>query len=255
MEVAVRLVADVEQGVQRAIRAVARMATPRGGRATPPRMVSGLFEDAENDHLHGVSPRPNPLEDHISAAFADIADRSRGPPARPLHDVEAVRRVEPGPADKNQPSGRARPLSASSTARAYPSTLTLRHASRTTPSPSIRKVERSIPGKVRPHVVFSLKAPWASITFPSGSDRRGKKLVGSGQVDRKPPWSVSPEGEDALIGDPPAAWPDASATSHARGSGRSRTIPHGPATTRPASTRPKARLAWGRRDALPPRAG
>src|SRR5262245_57106481 len=67
-----------------------------------------------------------------------------------------------------------RVLIASSTSSTWPLTLTLRQIFRTTPSPSIRKVARSMPMYLRPYRLFSIQVPYFSQILPSSSDTSGK---------------------------------------------------------------------------------
>src|SRR5215472_11933868 len=61
-----------------------------------------------------------------------------------------------------------------STSSAWPATFTPRHSRASLPSPSMRKVLRSIPRTWRPYMFFIFMTPKASHSFSSGSEMSSK---------------------------------------------------------------------------------
>src|SRR6516225_3392002 len=81
--------------------------------------------------------------------------------------------------DRDRPDGKCAEFCQSAraalrTSATWPGTRTLRHAPRTTPFRSMRKVERSIPIYLRPYMLFSTQVPYFSQTSEPESDARAK---------------------------------------------------------------------------------
>src|SRR5215472_10794914 len=77
--------------------------------------------------------------------------------------------------DRDRPDGKCAEFCQSAraavrTSATWPGTRTLRHAPRTMPFRSIRKVERSIPIYLRPYMLFSTQVPYFSQTSEPESD-------------------------------------------------------------------------------------